>query len=132
MAGIVHRHRGPRPLPVLVLAFVLLAIACSSDPADTSAGAELFARDSLGVLEGCSTCHSATSRPSVGGPALLDIGAQAGTRIAGLDAEAYLRESILAPTAYFAPGWGEGMPAYGGVLTADELDALVAYLLRLR
>jgi mono/diheme cytochrome c family protein len=64
----------------------------------------------------------------VGGPTLAEIGEVAGARVEGLTADDYLRESILAPSAYLVEGWGEGMPSYAGVLTEDELDALVAYL----
>jgi hypothetical protein len=115
----------------VVVVVAALGIACSSS-ADTSPGAELFARDSLGEVHGCSTCHSVSDRPSVSGPALLDIGLWAGGRVEGISAEDYLRESILAPAAHFADGWGEGMPSYAGVLTADEVEAIVDYLASLR
>lgn len=119
----------PRRWCVPVVAAALL-VSCSGS--DTSAGADLFAERSLGALRGCSTCHTVTDRPSVGGPALIGIGSQAGDRVDGLGADEYIRQSIVAPAAWFADGWGEGMPAYDGVLTADEVDALVDYLLSLR
>ena len=119
---------GRRWVPVAVV--VALLAACSGS--DTSAGADLFAERSLGGLRGCSTCHTVTDRPSVGGPSLVGIGSQAGDRVDGLGAEAYLRQSIVAPAAWFADGWGEGMPAYGDALTAEQIDDLVDYLLALR
>ena len=99
---------------------------------DASAGEALFAQRSLDGLRGCSTCHTVTDRPSVGGPSLVGVGGWAGERVEGLGADAYIRQSIVAPSAWFADGWGEGMPAYGDVLTEDEVDALVDYLLSLR
>ena len=111
-----------------------LAIGCSSSPGriDTTVGEALFTGESLGGLQGCGGCHSVTSRASVGGPLLLGIGSRAGSRVDGLDADDYLRQSIVAPTAYLAAGWGPGMPAYGHVLTTAQVDALVDYLLSLR
>ena len=115
---------------MLFVAVAVVLAACSGS--DTSAGADLFAERSLGGLRGCSTCHTVTDRPSVGGPSLVGIGSQARDRVDGLGADEYIRQSIVAPAAWFADGWGEGMPAYGGVLTADEVDELVDYLLSLR
>ena len=116
---------------LLVVAIAALGVACSSSP-DTSAGAALFSRESFGEVQGCSSCHSVTNRPSVSGPSLLGVGGWAGSRVEGVSAEDFIRESILAPTAHFADGWGEGMPSYAGLLTADEVEALVDYLASLR
>lgn len=126
MTGVSMRRRWH----VAVLAVAVLLGACSGS--NTSAGADLFAERSLDGLRGCSTCHTVTDRPSVGGPSLVGIGSQAGDRVDGLDAAQYIRQSIVAPAAWFADGWGEGMPAYGDVLTDEELDALVDYLRSLR
>lgn len=115
----------------MVVLVATLAIACSSSP-DTTAGKELFSRASLGDVQGCSSCHSVSSQPSVSGPALIGIGSWAGDRVDGVSAEDFIRESILAPRARFADGWGEGMPSYAGVLTTDEVEAIVDYLASLR
>ncbi|MDH3706983.1 MAG: cytochrome c [Acidimicrobiia bacterium] len=92
-------------------------------------GAALFAADSLGGEAGCSSCHSMQPDRSTSGPSLAGIGTIAATRVAELGAEHYLRQSILEPEAFFAPGWGAGMPAYSAVLSDTEADALVTYLL---
>lgn len=89
-------------------------------------GATLF------QLKGCARCHDGPgSTADIGvGPPLLDAAAWAGTRRPGLDAAAYLTESMRAPGAYVASGGGGGpfgMPSL--VLTDDEIDRLVAYLL---
>lgn len=128
--GSTRRWPAVRWLVVALVAAAVAVAACSGP--DTSAGADLFAEPSLGGLRGCQTCHTVTDRPSVGGPSLLGVGSSAGERVAGLGAEDYLRQSIVAPGAWFVDGWGEGMPAYGEVLDDDQLDALVAYLLSLR
>ena len=62
----------------------------------------------------------------------MGIGRRVEARIEGISAEEYLRESVLDPTAYLVNGWGPGMPAYGGVLTTDEVETIVDYLASLR
>ena len=109
---------------------VVGSAACSSD--DTSAGEALFAESFHDGVRGCVSCHTVTNRPSVGGPSLVGIGAVAGNRVDGMDAADYIRESILAPDAHYADGWGTGMPSYAAVLTEDQVEAIVTYLVSLR
>ena len=88
---------------------------------------------------GCLACHSVdgsvTGRvgPSWRGLAGSDrVLAKGGTRTA--DA-AYLRESILDPTASVARGFDQadaGMPSYAGVLTDAEIDSVILYIQSLR
>ena len=108
-----------------------VAGACSPSP-DTSPGADLFAQATIEELPGCGTCHTVTDRAAVGGPSLVGIGRVAANRIDDVAAEDYLRASILAPTDYIAPGWGEGMPSYAGVLSENEVETIVDYLRSLR
>ena len=49
--------------------------------------------------------------------------------------EAYIRESILNPTAKTAAGFEQGeyaMPSYAGVLNASQIEALVLYIKSLK
>lgn len=110
-----------------------LSVPASAPPTTNAAdhGAFLFATDPIGGEAGCSSCHSLDPDRSTSGPSLAGIGTTAETRVADLDAEAYLRQSIVAPEAAFAPGWGAGMPTYRDRLSDAEVDALVAYLLAL-
>jgi len=82
-------------------------------------------------LKGCARCHDGprSTADIGGGPPLLDAATWAGTRRPGLDAATYLAESMRTPSAYIAAGGDSplGMPSL--VLTADEIDRLVAYLL---
>lgn len=115
----------------VVLGFVLVGMAgCASagDPTPVDA-AELFARDSIGALDGCSTCHTLTPDRTPIGPSLAGMASRAGARVDGLDAEEYLTESILHPDAFYIAGFGAGMPAFGEALTLTEVNALVDYLL---
>jgi len=87
-------------------------------------GASVFAS------AGCGGCHAFTPAGSKGaiGPSLDDLAAAA--QEAGQPLEAFVRESIVDPAAYVPPGFKPGsMPeTFGQSLSADELDALVAYL----
>jgi nitric oxide reductase subunit C len=91
---------------------------------------------------GCFTCHSVAPGVNLAGPSLAGIGLRAADRVRSpdyhgkaTDAESYLRESILHPSAYLVPGatYGAGgrsfMPDnFGTLLKADQIDHLVAYL----
>ncbi|MBS1253034.1 MAG: hypothetical protein MAG451_02079 [Anaerolineales bacterium] len=92
------------------------------------------------VNQGCGACHTIEGvAQGVVGPALTNMGAVAGGRAgeAGVaDAEAYVRQSIVEPNAYTVEECPTGacapgvMPAnFGDVLSEEELDALVEYLL---
>ncbi len=79
----------------------------------------------------CSACH----RENAGGlgPSLPGLRQVAASRVADLDAAAYVRQSILEPGAYALKGYNaEYMPRnYGEVLTDEQVDALVAYVMSL-
>ena len=72
------------------------------------------------------------------GPDQTNLGAIAGSRREGYTAEEYIRESILEPSAFIVEECPLGqclqvMPEnYGELLTEEELDAIVTYLLSLR
>jgi cytochrome c551/c552 len=87
-------------------------------------GAQLF------VSKGCSGCHKiADIQGAVGqvGPELTHVGTVAASRKPGLDAEAYIRESVRQPAAFLAPGFPNDMPMLP--VSDAELDNLVAMLL---
>ena len=79
---------------------------------------------------GCIGCHQIGSQGGVTGPPLTNIATVAETRKPGMDAAAYLDESIRQPNAFIVTGFSPGlMPSFQGLLTEDELKALEAYLL---
>lgn len=85
---------------------------------------------------GCHVCHAIV--PSGGpsaGPRLFRIYHStrrlSGGRKVRAD-DAYLRESILRPTARLTAGYQAVMPAYAGVLDERQVDALILYLKSLR
>ncbi len=78
---------------------------------------------------GCSTCHRSDVKgrgPDLAGiydkPVQLDDGR---TVIAD---DNYVRESILDPTAKIVSGFKPVMPAFQGIVTDEQLNALVAYV----
>ena len=83
---------------------------------------------------GCSVCHSVTPGIELVGPNFSEIGLRAGTRVPGMSAEEYLRESIVDPDAYVVEGYpaGQMLADYEERLAPDEIDAIIAYLLTLQ
>lgn len=82
---------------------------------------------------GCAVCHSVVPGDDGVGPSLGAIASVAGDRVPGLDAENYLRQSILLPDQYVVEGWpaGQMSPFYRDTLSEEDLKALIAYLLTL-
>lgn len=100
-------------------------------PPGAARGREVFTARNLGS---CDVCHSVRPGDDGVGPSLAGVGDRAADRVAGLDAAAYLRESILDPDAFVVEGYraGQMLPIYEERLSDDDLDALIEYLLGLR
>ena len=80
----------------------------------------------------CSACHTVdTSAPPGRCPDLTDIGVNAATRVPGMDAKAYLIESMYQPANFLVPGYGKIMPEVWKApinLSKLEIEAVIAYL----
>jgi len=98
---------------------------------DAEAGRSLFMENTFGTNAGCRICHSLEPDTVLVGPSFAGIGARAETRVPGLSAEEYLRQSIVDPNAYVVEGFPEGQmfQNFGALLTEEEIDSLVAFLL---
>ena len=99
--------------------------------ADQKSGAAVKGSGGAGVFsaQGCGSCHTFAAAASTGqvGPSLDTLGADA-TK-AGKPLVAFIRESIVQPDAYLAPGYQGGvMPKNYADLPKDQLDQLVQYL----
>jgi len=83
---------------------------------------------------GCGGCHQLAAAGSNGtvGPSLDNLMADAKVNGKGRTPEAYVRESIVNPDAVVVPGFPKGtMPqSFGKDLTKEQIDALVAFLLK--
>jgi cytochrome c len=100
---------------------------------DRERGAQLFAQGQ-GESPPCSTCHqTVTGQFSFSvGPNLAGITERAGTRVDGLTAEEYLRQSIIEPNRYVVSGYRNIMyPGYSTHLSEQDTQDLIAYLLTL-
>jgi mono/diheme cytochrome c family protein len=89
---------------------------------------------SVFTRSGCSGCH-AIEGLSAGtvGPELTQIGTVSETRIEGMDAEEYLRESIINPSAHIVEGYNDLMPKnFGELLSTGELEDLITFLSSLK
>lgn len=122
----------------LLVLLTLVLTACggggSEASGDAQTGQALFAQSVIGSQAGCATCHSLEAGVTIVGPSMAGIGTIAGTRVAGMSAEDYLKESILEPDAYLVEGFPAGVmvQVWEEVLTEDQLNDLVGYLLTLK
>ncbi|MEZ4660575.1 MAG: c-type cytochrome [Caldilineaceae bacterium] len=112
--------------------------------ADTAAESSPLSHDDLVVAfatGGCSGCHTIPDIQAAAGqigPNLAGIGTTGATRIEGLSAEEYIRQSMQDPEAFIAPACPTGpcptgvmLPNYAAVLSEDQVNNIVAYLLSL-
>ena len=131
-------------VPLALVAGLLLAVACGGDdeatPGETPPPGPTSSADpvTLGrqVFAGsvCIVCHTVEGiSVSRLGPELNHIGTVAATRKPGLSAEAYIRESILDPSAFIVDGFQDLMPPrLADTMSPEEFEALIAFQLSLR
>ncbi len=95
-------------------------------------GQALFANGVPGA-PACASCHSTVANGSGVGPSLAGLAQRAGSRIAGMSADDYVRQSILMPNAFVVPGYSAGVmfQSYAQKLTPQQIDNLIAYVLSL-
>lgn len=85
-----------------------------------SSGERLFVRF------GCQSCHPTRRAPSLVGAFGITVDLTSGAAIV-VD-EAYLRESILDPTAKIVAGYEPVMPTFKGQISEEELFQIIAYI----
>jgi mono/diheme cytochrome c family protein len=114
---------------------VFALAACGS--AETAAAPEptlapeLAAGQKVFVIH-CGACHSTEPDSTLVGPSLAGIAESGATRVDGLDARAYVFQSIMQPSDYLVEGFVDAMPQdLAKKLTGEELDSVVAYVLAL-
>jgi len=101
---------------------------------DPIAGESLYYESSGSTNAGCRICHSLVKDEVIVGPSFYGIATRAATRVPGLSAEEYLRQSILEPNAYVVPGFPKGqmIQNLGEILSADQIDDLIAFLMTMK
>lgn len=119
----------------LVLLSLALAGCAAGAPSALLATPTFTVREQQGerlFVQRCASCHSTIADTVVVGPSLAGVGSRAGQRMEGVSASEYLRQSIKAPAAYLVPGYRDQMPgSLAEALSEEEIDALLAYLMRL-
>ncbi len=115
------------------------AIATAVAAGDAANGQVIFTtpHDTANGTWACSQCHSVTpDQARIIGPGLWDIASVAGSYVPGENAVEYIHQSIVDPNAFIAPGNPPFPPNlmpqnWGDVLTPQELNDVIAYLLSL-
>ncbi|MCB0045199.1 MAG: c-type cytochrome [Caldilineaceae bacterium] len=112
--------------------------AAEAPAADSSAGSPVDVVAAI-TKATCITCHiipGLPDPPSPLGPDLTHIGTVAATRVEGESAEEYIRISLQDPAAFTVSECPLGpctaglmQPAFAQMLTPDEFEAVVNYLL---
>jgi sulfur-oxidizing protein SoxX len=128
-----------RAILVYLLLFpALLLAACggraaAKAPGNAEAGQVLFNQTLIKDAPGCATCHSVEPDKILVGPSLAGVATRAASRVPGVTAPEYLRDSIANPDNYVVAGFQSGVmyQKWKQTLTSAELDDLVAYLLTL-
>ncbi len=95
-------------------------------------GEELFWSRELATP--CFQCHAIAGQGGTRGPDQSDIGTRAGTRIPGVSAEEYIRGHIQEGYGFrfYVPDYRNIMPAFSALLSDEDLEALVRFLLTLK
>ena len=88
----------------------------------------------VGVVDSALAIHDCVVRlqPDVVivGPSLAGVADRAGSRVAGLSAEEYIRTSIVHPSAFIVAGFQDVMQKnFGDVLSSGQINDLIAYLM---
>lgn len=97
---------------------------------DPYSGERLFNGAVAGKNTGCLICHSLEPDQVLVGPSLSGVAVRAASRVPGMSVQEYLRQSIVEPDAYVVAGFpaGQMVPTYLDLLTAEEIDDLIAFL----
>ncbi len=108
-------------------------LAAAAAVGDIATGEELFNKRFTEVQHSlsCSACHTLDGKDSRDAPTLAGISTVATDRVDGMSDVDYLRQSIVDPYAFRVAGeLAFPMPdMYSDVLSEDEIDNLIAFLL---
>ncbi len=124
---------------IVVLSFLLAA--CGGGKSDgpvvgnAENGKKLYDAATLGTnsAAGCASCHNfdAAAGKDDKAPYTQGTATRAETRVPGMSAEEYIKESILNPNAYVVENYKEGdmYQTWNKELSEQQIADLVAYLL---
>jgi len=97
-----------------------------------NAGEQIF-KSGVNGAPACITCHLPGEQAGLG-PKLAGLYQVAAQRVPGLSAADYVKQSIMTPNAYIVSGYNANYmyQNYANVLTSDQVDSLVDYVLSLK
>jgi cytochrome c oxidase subunit 2 len=99
------------------------------EPTATTAppSSQELASQGAGIYESnCTGCHSRDSDTKIG-PGHRNVYSRAATRVSGLSAGDYIRQSLLDPSAFVVSGFPSIMPKFS-FFTDVQILALIEYL----
>src|SRR5687767_891431 len=115
----------PKMILFVMLVVVLVSVSGCADSAnaaepigDPDAGREIYETGGEAGIP-CASCHSLDGTRIVG-PSWDGLAARAETRVNGMSAVEYLRESIVDPSAYVVEDYQDVMPDHFGEDLSDE------------
>lgn len=103
-----------------------VTVASTASPAER--GKDLYSQ------RGCLACHSVDGKKLIG-PSFKNLYGATETLEDGSSVEVdenYLRESIYEPQAKMVKGYAPSMPSFKGILSEDEVTALIEYIKTLK
>lgn len=124
----------PYPTPTLRPGEATQVAASNPQPGGvTGTGEPMRGQQLFRGIAACSACHDTVQGIVLVGPSLKGVASRAGSRVPGLSADAYIRQSILDPNSYVVQGFTRGlMPTtFGQLLSDQQLADVIAYLMTL-
>jgi len=123
----------PATVTVNVGGTVTTPTTTSATTTTSSSGGQIAAGRALFSSSGCAACHTFTAAGSSGsiGPNLDTAPATDAANDGNMSLAAFIKESIVNPSAYIAKGYSDGiMPkTFGTSLKPAQIDDLVAFIL---
>lgn len=118
------------PATVVPTAAPVATAAEATQAPAPAAGGDAAAGQAVFSAKGCVGCHTIQGLSTGNiGPDLTNVASNAGSRVAGMSAEAYIREAIDDPPAFVVDGFPPIMPAtIRSSMSDTEFEDLVAYL----
>ncbi len=124
---------------IVILGFVLILLAALSGcggkptavPTPTPDPGSPEGRGLRLFQANCAACHALQDGVVLSGPSLAHIAIIGGSRIKGMSAEDYIRQSIVDPNAYAIRGFETGTMRqdFAQTLTSDQVSDIVAFLM---
>ena len=118
---------------LLILSLLFLA-ACGSASENGGPTLTLLEADGKRAFSlHCATCPATSGDTVIVGPSLDSIATQAATRVPVQDTREYIEFSILKLDDFIVEDFPNTMPPdFGKILSGEDFDALIAYLMSLK